>query len=58
MLIELPGSTNELPVGRVAAQFPEVSRGGKFGFEQRSRKREKKKKKKERPEGEGKKEPT
>jgi len=37
MLIELPGSTNELPVGRVAAQFPEVSRGGKFGFEQRSR---------------------
>jgi len=33
MLNELPGSTNKLPVGRVPAQFSEVARGGKFGFD-------------------------
>jgi len=35
MLNELPRSTNELPVRRVAAQFSEVARSGKFGFVQR-----------------------
>jgi len=49
MLNELPGSTNELQVGRVAAQFSKVARGGKFGFEQRreeEKKRERGKKEK------------
>jgi len=35
MCNELPGSINELPVGRVTAQFSEVARGGKFGLEKR-----------------------
>jgi len=55
MLNELPGSTNELQVGRVAAQFSKVARGSKFGFEQRreeeKRERKKKRKKKEKKRG-------
>jgi len=36
MLNELPGSTNELPVGRAAAQLSsEVAHGDKFDFVQR-----------------------
>jgi len=32
---ELLGSINDLPVERKSTKFPEVARGGSFGFEKR-----------------------